>query len=159
MVSFAHRTPLSRQVQLVAEICYPVPGDVDSLGKLTEWLETLRVPQRDWRVDEASCGIAEFADYAVFRTDDPAAATATWRALINKLAWSLHGKISRAGGAVVWRNRPEAVEEEYSPVIAAGVQHAGRTAEFPDMDFVTDTPVVIDRGWKIAKVYYRCGFE
>lgn len=92
------------------------PHDVDSLGKLKEWLAECGMPQRDILPEEIGsepCTEAEqFGLGTRFLTHDQDAANAGHRELITFVAQAFYARFSHMDGkTLVWRVRPEISEE------------------------------------------------
>lgn len=94
------------------------PVDVDSLGKLNEWLETCGMPQRNAKLafgrqlsESDPSDSIEFEAWGFgfsFDRENREEANAGYRRLISHVAGALYGRFSDPRYAsVVWRIRPE----------------------------------------------------
>ena len=92
------------------------PDNVDSLGKLNEWLAECGMPQRDCLDAEIGTPICSGAQIwkfdREFSPDDRDAANAVHRALIERAAGLLWGYLTgiEDNQRLVWRIRPEVSE-------------------------------------------------
>src|SRR5258707_228670 len=97
----------------------PPPDDVDSLGKLNEWLAECGLPQRDAKfaaqggtdIPQGPNGTTILNPGLLFREGG---GNETWRTLFRAVASVLYGHVVGAaedGKRLVWRIRPEVDEQ------------------------------------------------
>ncbi len=134
------------------------PTDVDSLGKLNEWLADCGMPQRGCTKEEIgtpTCTAAEVWALGVeFPVADREFANLSHRQLIKFVAGGFYSRMSRMGSQrLVWRIRPEVDEQP----IYKYLKPDGTEGD-PDTDDTADLEMV-DTGQRVAKCYARFWLE
>lgn len=134
------------------------PSDVDSLGKLNEWLAECGMPQRDCLKDEIGILACTEAEQWMLGVEFPVAdrdnANSAHRGLIKYVAGAFYGRLSyMAGQKLVWRVRPEVTEDGvYKYFAPDGTEIDPDTYSGPEFQQV-------DTGNRVAKFYARFWLE
>ena len=127
------------------------PEEVDSLGKLNEWLDECGLPQRDCKEEEIGtplcCEAEQWNVKVSFRSTDREEGTKVRQALINHMARCFYGRFgAKEEVRLVWRIRPEVTEQKVvecfasdgslvDPILTRSSDYSVRETEFTDAVF------------------------